>query len=179
MRTIVQVLIVVLFLVLAGGLLVAAVSRVRDAAARMSCNNNLSQVGKACHMYTDSNNRFPWAAEPNPDLPPERRLSWLLSIQPYVEAGNLYARTDRTKGWDAPENRFLALTVYRTYQCPGIRDQQPVSTLVPTHYVGIAGLGDDAASLPQKHPRAGLFAYDRKLSIEDVKDHTSTLLLAV
>src|SRR5207248_2816468 len=55
----------------------------------------------------------------------------------------------------------------------------PVSTLVPTNYIGIAGLGPDAATLPAEDPGAGMFGYERKLSLRDLGDRKSTLLAAV
>ena len=48
-----------------------------------------------------------------------------------------------------------------------------------THYVGIAGIGDDAAFLPVGDKRAGFFGYDRKTCLDDIKDGTSTTLLVV
>jgi hypothetical protein len=48
-----------------------------------------------------------------------------------------------------------------------------------THYVGIAGLGEDAAQLLKEDRRAGLFGYDRRTKLEDIKDGTShTMILA-
>ena len=47
-----------------------------------------------------------------------------------------------------------------------------------THYVGVAGVGADAATLPLSDPRAGVFGYDRKTSLRDIKDgHSTTMLL--
>jgi hypothetical protein len=53
--------------------------------------------------------------------------------------------------------------------CPAnaSRTQPPLPG--PTHYVGIAGLGEDAAELPLSHPRAGFFGYDRKLKLDDLR----------
>jgi prepilin-type processing-associated H-X9-DG protein len=180
MRTLVQAGIVALVLGLVGGVLIATVPRAQDAAARMGCSNCLKQIGLAIHNHASTyEGRLPPATEPNPKLPPQRRLSWLVAILPYVEANDLYSRTDHKKSWDAEENRFLALTVYKPYLCPGFPEQLPVSTLLPAHYIGIAGLGDDAASLPARHPRAGFFGHDRNLYFADLKGHTSTLLVAM
>src|SRR4051812_26196006 len=119
MRNLVTALIVGLILILVGGLLVVGISKVRASAARMSCYNNLHQLALTVHGYHDGNSHYPRATEPNNSLPPERRLSWCVGIIPWVEASDLYSRTDREKGWDAEENRFLALMVNRTLQCPG------------------------------------------------------------
>lgn len=49
----------------------------------------------------------------------------------------------------------------------------------PTHYLGIAGVGKDAATLAKDDPRAGIFGYDRQITFDDVKDGTSYTLMAV
>jgi prepilin-type processing-associated H-X9-DG protein len=180
MRKAVNVVAAVLAVWLAGGLLIAAVVRVRESAARSSCANNLKQLGIALHAYHEANaHAFPTAVVPNPNLAPERRLSWFIGIAPYIEATNLYVRMDRKKGWDAEENRYLALTALRTYQCPNQVDRPPMSTLVPTNYVGLAGLGTDAIAAPLGDPRAGFFGYGRKLSLGDIRQRASGLLVAV
>src|SRR5262249_12361312 len=127
-------------------------------------NNNLKQIGFALHNYVDTYSHFPLAAMPNPALPPEKRLSWLVSIVPYMESNKLYIKLALEKGWDAPENRFLGLRVFRSYRCPIPTAKPPDSTMAPPPYVGLAGLGPDAATLPAKHPRAGFFGYDRELT---------------
>lgn len=163
MRRAVQFLVVALSVVLVGGLLVAAVGRVRDAATRMSCSNHLKMIGLAIANFESTNGFLPPAAMPNAGLPVDQRLSWMVSLLPYIEANTLYGRTDRRKGWDG-ENRFLATLDYSPYQCPGFVDQPPLSTLMPTPYVGIAGVGTDAALLPLDDPRAGFFGHERKLA---------------
>jgi prepilin-type processing-associated H-X9-DG protein len=178
MRNAVRALAVAMILVVAGGMLAAAVARVREAAGRMACQNNLRQTGFALWNYPDAYGHFPQAGEPNPGLAPERRLSWFVTLGPYYEATNLYVRLERGKGWDAEENRYLALTDMRYLQCPNFPDRPPVSTLFPSHYVGIAGLGPDAATLPAGHPRAGFFGYERKLTAADIRERSSTLLVA-
>jgi prepilin-type processing-associated H-X9-DG protein len=179
MHRAVNFLVLVLAIVLAGGLLVTGIGKVRDAANRTQCSNNLRQIGLGQHNYQATYNYFPRAAEPNSDLAAERRLSWLLITLPFLEADNLYPRIDKKKAWDAEENRFVALIVIRTYHCPGYPNQPPQSTLVPSHYVGIGGLGADAAVLPLQDSRAGFFGFEREINLTDIEGHTSTLLMAM
>jgi prepilin-type processing-associated H-X9-DG protein len=168
-----------LILVLVGGLGVIAIMRIRDTAARTQCIINLRHLGMSCLSYADSLGYFPQAGEPNPGLPPDRRLSWIVGIGPYIDATDLYMRMDRGKGWDAEENRYLALNAFKTIQCPGLPDRPPESTLDPTPYVGIAGLGPDAPALPAEAPAAGVFGYERKLSPADVRERAGRLLMIV
>jgi hypothetical protein len=180
MRSIAQIAIVILMpVVLVGGLLLPAASKVRDAARRIECRNNLWQIGLSLHNYCDTFNHFPEAAMPNPDLPSQDRLSWVVAIVPFLECDTLYSKMAKDKSWQAEENRFAALLLYRHVLCPASPEGPPLSTLVPSHYVGIAGIGADAADLSLTDPRAGFFGYERKLTIKNVLDSggTGTLLV--
>src|SRR6202011_3176713 len=99
MRNLVSGVILALIVLLVGGLLGPAVAKVRQAAARIQCANNLKQIGIAAHNYTTINGYFPRAARTNPGLPFETRLSWMVEIVPYVESDPLYSRLETEKGW--------------------------------------------------------------------------------
>jgi prepilin-type processing-associated H-X9-DG protein len=158
------------------GLVVVAVTRVREAGARSQCQYHLKQIGLTFWNFEGSNGHFPTATMPNDKLPPEKRLSWLVSIVPYIEANNLYSRFDKEKSWDAEENRYLCFTPYMMYQCPAFPPRPPVSTMVSSHYLGITGQGANAAELPLNSPRAGFFGYDRQLTDADLGNHANTLV---
>jgi prepilin-type processing-associated H-X9-DG protein len=178
MRNAITCLVLSLIVILVGGLLFPFVVKVREAAARIQCLNNLKTIGLAVQDYKDlQGHEFPLAARPNPNLPFERRLSWLVEIVPFVQADQLYSRIEKEKGWDAEENRFAALTTYHTFHCPGYPDRPPEGTFFASHFIGIAGIGRDAAELPKGDPRAGFFGYERKLTPGDIS--ASTLLMAL
>jgi prepilin-type processing-associated H-X9-DG protein len=155
-------------------------SKVRAAADKITCQNNLKQIGLAIHNYHDTYNRFPPAAKPNPNLAPEERLSWLYCIVPFVESGPLFRRFDDTKAWDAEENRYCGLIQgFKVYSCPGYPDRPPESKFVPTHYIGIAGVGKNAAELSLEDPNAGVFGYERKVSFKNIKDDLGTTMMVM
>jgi hypothetical protein len=157
-----------LILLMAGGLLLHGIGRVRDAARCARCHNNLRQIGLAVNNYHDTYSHFPQATLPNPDLPPERRLSWLFVLVPFMESNDWYRKAAKDKAWDAEEN--LHLPPYGLfYVCPSaFPGSEPGPGQAPSTYVGIAGLGPDAGTLPEKHLRAGFFGYERKLTRRDL-----------
>jgi prepilin-type processing-associated H-X9-DG protein len=186
-----NIVVVVAILLVGGCLVLVGVLRVREAASQIECENHLKQLGLAVHNYADFYGQFPSATVSEKSLPPERRLSWLVEILPFVEASPR-PPIDKTKPWDAEENRprwFHCKKgdyewdshwgVYRLWLCPSNPNQAAPGTFSLTHYVGIAGLGRDAASRPVDAPGIGFFGYDRTLQHADLKKGSSDTLMVV
>src|SRR5216683_1502719 len=177
---VIQLIVVAFVILIVGSLLVIAVGKVREAANRAQCTNNLRQIGLATRNYHDTFGCFPPAGKINAILPIEHRLSWLYLIVPFVENDNLYQQFNQDQAWDSEKNRIFPLTVwYRLHECPSFPGNPPTSKFIPTHYLGISGLGMDAATLPLEDPKAGFFGYDRKLRKEDIQNGLSNTLAVV
>src|SRR5262245_53558428 len=140
--TLIELLVVIAIIAILIGLLVPAVQRVRDAAGRIQCANNLKQMGLALHSYHDTCRSFPPALRSN-EFPPTYRSfnarshvpgwhyywSWMALILPYCEQDNLYRaaeawarsgdvdRDRRWNPWGNPSNPALG-TVVQTWVCP-------------------------------------------------------------
>ncbi len=176
--TLIELIIVAAIVVLLVALLLPAVQKVRESAARMSCANNLKQFGLACHNYHDTSTHFPPGTMPESILSPEQRLSFHIVIVPYVECDNLYSSLALKEAWDSERNiSVMAQRTYKRYQCPSwLGPKGPDASLAATghlaitNYIGVAGVGADAATRPADAPGNGIFGYDRTIAMKDVKD---------
>jgi prepilin-type processing-associated H-X9-DG protein len=179
---------VVLILLVIAGLVLPFVVRVREASRHMLCANNVKQLGIALADYHSALDRFPRGTVSHAELPPERRMSWLVEIRPFLVAEGLLL--DKTKPWDDPKNLEpmgvgmggeppFVIGEWPPFLCPANPARALEARPGLTHYIGIAGLGENAAKLPKNDRRSGVFGYDRLVSLKDFKDgQASTFMLA-
>lgn len=156
-------------------LLLPAVQQAREAARRTQSRNNLKMLALAMHNYHDAYNTFPRGTVENAALEPEERLSWLYSLLPFLEQAAVFNEMDASTGWNSEANRnFSGLTIELF-----LNPSQPGNGVASggIDYVGIAGVGPDAALLPSSDRKAGIFGYNRATRMRDILDGTSNTLM--
>lgn len=173
--TLIELLVIVLIIAVLAALLFPAPRRVREASARMSCQNNLKQLMLAMHNYADTHpsRAFPPGCA-GPGAAPEARLSWMVPLLPYLEQDALYKKFDLTKGY--AENREPARTPVKVFLCPS---NEVAPDTAPAHYIALAGVGYDAPARPADAPGNGFMGFDRVTKPDALKDGTSNTLALI
>jgi len=196
--TLIELLVVIAIIAVLIGLLVPAVQKVRQAAAKLSCQNNMHQLGIACAMYAnDRSGRFPIGAQSTPQ---GGGASWLVLILPYIEQDNLYQTyLNETKQFTLPFTSGITAGSSRIplFYCPSGQDATSIDTpgFLTTHYYGNMGPGsgtayDDAAGVNVQNHNSnaasstlGVLLVDlyspqgMGIKIAEIKDGTSSTIL--
>src|SRR3954452_4232875 len=114
--TLIELLVVIAIIAILIALLVPAVQKVREAAARTQCSNNLKQLGVALHNHHDNLKYLP--SNIRPVAAGTVRVRWATYLLPYIEQDNMYRNYNQTVNWSAPANLPVTSLPVKTYTCP-------------------------------------------------------------
>jgi prepilin-type processing-associated H-X9-DG protein len=180
-----------------GGLLALLIVQLQLRATRTNCQDNLRRVGFALYKYEGGAKTFPPAVVGPQGLPPHKQLAWTCDVVPHLGVPldgkapqgrqkkinerfeEIAAQVDRTQAWDAESNATAVGTVIRQLRCPASPDLDPNRSPGLTNYVGLAGIGPDAGSLPREDARAGFFGYARGVKKDEIESGTSYVIMVL
>jgi prepilin-type N-terminal cleavage/methylation domain-containing protein/prepilin-type processing-associated H-X9-DG protein len=117
--TLIELLVVIAIIAILIGLLLPAVQKVREAAARSQCQNNLKQMAIAVHAFHDVRMEFPAGGVTNgPCCSSPSGTNWAIEIMPYLELQNLHRQFDPTRTIEDNFHIPFRQTIVKTYNCP-------------------------------------------------------------
>ncbi len=204
--TLIELLVVIAIIGILIAMLLPAVQQIREAARRVSCANNLHQIGLAMHNYHDSQGHLPpgWKSSSHVGLP---GWGWAAAILPQMEQNNLYESMDLDLLIEDPRHLDPIKYNIQSYFCPSDQARtkktfslEPARVLDPngsdhlpleiaeSNYVGSLGLTWDPYNPPadkcphlydegSQYDGGGVLYWNSRVRLDDIDDGTSQTLM--
>ncbi|QGJ69257.1 Hypothetical protein PBC10988_9270 [Planctomycetales bacterium 10988] len=133
--------------------------------ARSTIRSNQMRNMLICVTQHDLAYGYTQATALQPQFEPEDRLSWIADSLPFIERNDLHQQIDFNLKWNDPKQSKATKHVMKVLYDISFQSVKPVTT-----YVGVSGLGKDAAYLKPSDPNAGIFLYNHKTSLDSVAE---------
>ena len=196
--TLIELLVVIAIIAILIALLVPAVQKVREAAARAQCQNNLKQLGLALHGFHDTYKAFPPSGytKAGPGNPAGKYVGWRPLTLPFIEQEGLKKLYDFNANWWEGTNPTAAGVTVKIYLCPSTAGRAEVTSAVarpprpamtfpvpiaPTDYEAIMGVMPASIdpALYNSGNRFSVMSRDSRVRMTDVADGTSNTVMVV
>ena len=189
--TLIELLVVIAIIAVLIGLLLPAVQKVREAAARTKCSNNLKQIGLALHSYHDANDGLPSGYLGNPAGDASNTApgwGWAALLLPFLEQDNLARQiTNYRDNMVLPQYTAVRTTQLKVFVCPSdvntgvfnVPDASGAGTVgqaATNSYAACFGAGPAVDIGDNPGLTNGLFARNSRLRLTDITDGTSNTI---
>jgi prepilin-type N-terminal cleavage/methylation domain-containing protein/prepilin-type processing-associated H-X9-DG protein len=190
--TLIELLVVIAIIAILIGLLLPAVQKVREAAARTTCTNNLKQIGLAAHNYHGTFQVLPpgytsgYATLDGDGTGPG--WGWAAHLLPYMEQDALHKTIDLKKDIADPANAAARITPLKVFRCPSDNPANgptfvavsdaggtPICEVAFANYVGLGGVYE-VSGYPDTN--TGILLRNSRYRLTDILDGTSSTLFA-
>lgn len=171
--TLVELLVVIAIIGILIAMLLPAVQAAREAARRMSCCNNMRQIGVGLLRYHDTYGTFPPGSTNHGES--KKQLAWSALLLPFLELDSVYNMLDLSESYKSSANALGASQVLPIFICPS--NPRTEKTIFGRGVCDYGGIWGERLVCPSEYCNNGVLIYNRSHSIREIPDGTANTLI--